>query len=155
MEKMNIRLQRQVNLLIKRYPILESVEQNIIDAYLVMQESYENGGKLLIAGNGGSAADSEHIVGELMKGFKLPRKTNDKYETVILIHTDTTDNMLMEIMQKLSIFDLHVDRFLTIHEKLGIAYEVTIYVKDLTYLQKVVTELEKLSYVSKIERLSR
>ena len=45
-------------------------------------------------------------------------KTNDKYETVILIHTDTTDNMLMEIMQKLSIFDLHVDRFLTIHEKL-------------------------------------
>ena len=82
-------------------------------------------------------------------------KTNDKYETVILIHTDTTDNMLMEIMQKLSIFDLHVDRFLTIHEKLGIAYEVTMYVKDLTYLQKVVTELEKLSYVSKIERLSR
>ena len=63
--------------------------------------------------------------------------------------------MLMEIMQKLSIFDLHVDRFLTIHEKLGIAYEVTMYVKDLTYLQKVVTELEKLSYVSKIERLSR
>ena len=60
MEKMNIRLQRQVDLLIKRYPILESVEQNIIDAYLVMQESYENGGKLLIAGNGGSAADSEH-----------------------------------------------------------------------------------------------
>ena len=54
--------------------------------------------------------------------------------------------MLMEIMQKLSIFDLHVDRFLTIHEKLGIAYEVTMYVKDLTYLQKVVTELEKLSY---------
>ena len=155
MEKMNIRLQRQVDLLIKRYPILESVEQNIIDAYLVMQESYENGGKLLIAGNGGSAADSEHIVGELMKGLKLPRKTNDKYETVILIHTDTTDNMLMEIMQKLSIFDLHVDRFLTIHEKLGIAYEVTMYVKDLTYLQKVVTELEKLSYVSKIERLSR
>lgn len=82
-------------------------------------------------------------------------KTNDKYETVILIHTDTTDNMLMEIMQKLSIFDLHVDRFLTIHEKIGIAYEVTMYVKDLTYLQKVVTELEKLSYVSKIERLSR
>lgn len=39
MEKMNIRLQRQVNLLIKRYPILESVEQNINDAYLVMQES--------------------------------------------------------------------------------------------------------------------
>lgn len=48
MEKMNIRLQRQVNLLIKRYPILESVEQNIIDAYLVMQESYENGENSLL-----------------------------------------------------------------------------------------------------------
>lgn len=38
-----------------------------------VSESYENGGKLLVAGNGGSAADAEHIVGELMKGFKLPR----------------------------------------------------------------------------------
>ena len=38
-----------------------------------MEECYENGGKLLVAGNGGSAADAEHIVGELMKGFKMPR----------------------------------------------------------------------------------
>ena len=38
-----------------------------------MEECYENGGKLLIAGNGGSAADSEHIAGELMKRFKTPR----------------------------------------------------------------------------------
>ena len=43
-----------------------------------MEECYKNGGKLLIAGNGGSAADSEHIVGELMKGFKNPRKLSDK-----------------------------------------------------------------------------
>ena len=35
---------------------------------------YKNGGKLLVCGNGGSAADSEHVVGELMKGFMLPRK---------------------------------------------------------------------------------
>ncbi len=44
-----------------------------------MEASYEKGGKLLVAGNGGSAADAEHIVGELMKGFKLPRKTSDDF----------------------------------------------------------------------------
>ena len=38
-----------------------------------MEHAYERDGKLLVAGNGGSAADSEHIVGELMKRFKLPR----------------------------------------------------------------------------------
>lgn len=65
------KLQKHVDLLMERYPVLKSCEKEIIDAYFVMQVSYENGGKLLVAGNGGSAADSEHIVGELMKGFKL------------------------------------------------------------------------------------
>ncbi len=73
------KLQKHVDLLIERYPILENVEQDIIDAYLIMQESYENGGKLLIAGNGGSAADSEHIAGELMKRFKTPRPVSAEY----------------------------------------------------------------------------
>ena len=73
------KLQKHVDLLIERYPILENVEQDIIDAYLIMQESYENGRKLLIAGNGGSAADSEHIAGELMKRFKTPRPVSAEY----------------------------------------------------------------------------
>ncbi|MBS6878040.1 MAG: SIS domain-containing protein [Ruminococcus sp.] len=63
----------------ERYPKLKSVEQDIIDAYLIMEQSYENDGKLLIAGNGGSAADSEHIAGELMKRFKTPRPVSEKY----------------------------------------------------------------------------
>lgn len=42
-------------------------------AFALLQESYRTGGKVLICGNGGSAADSEHIVGELMKGYLLPR----------------------------------------------------------------------------------
>ncbi len=62
-----------INELIERYPDLESVKQEIIYGYLLMEESYKNGGKLLIAGNGGSAADSEHIAGELMKRFQVPR----------------------------------------------------------------------------------
>ena len=45
----------------------------------MLQEAYEKDGKLLIAGNGGSAADSEHIVGELMKRFKLPRPITTEF----------------------------------------------------------------------------
>ncbi len=73
------KLQKHIDLLMERYPKLKSVEQDIIDAYLIMEQSYENDGKLLIAGNGGSAADSEHIAGELMKRFKTPRPVSEKY----------------------------------------------------------------------------
>jgi len=55
--------------LITRYPLLESVAGSIELAYKIIFESFRKGGKLLIAGNGGSASDAEHIVGELMKGF--------------------------------------------------------------------------------------
>lgn len=71
--------QKQLNLLLLRYPELSSAEQDIIDSYLALKVAFENGGKLLVAGNGGSAADSEHIVGELMKGFVLPRKVEDAF----------------------------------------------------------------------------
>ena len=67
------RIEKHIDLLMLRYPILVSVRQEIINAYFVMEECYVHDGKLLIAGNGGSAADSEHIAGELMKGFKIPR----------------------------------------------------------------------------------
>jgi len=67
------KLKKHIDLLIERYPTLRSIKNDIIDAYLVMEETYRNNGKLLIAGNGGSAADSEHIAGELMKRFKTPR----------------------------------------------------------------------------------
>ena len=43
-------------------------------AYQILEEAYSAGRKLLVAGNGGSASDSEHIVGELMKEFKMKRK---------------------------------------------------------------------------------
>lgn len=60
--------------LIKRYPILEPIENDILNAVKSLQECYISEGKLLVCGNGGSAADSEHIVGELMKSFRTPRK---------------------------------------------------------------------------------
>ncbi|MBR4059733.1 MAG: SIS domain-containing protein [Lachnospiraceae bacterium] len=73
------RLQIHIDLLIKRYPALEGIKQDIIDGYLIMEECYQNGGKLLVAGNGGSAADSEHIAGELMKRFKTPRPVSKEF----------------------------------------------------------------------------
>ncbi|MBR4286286.1 MAG: SIS domain-containing protein [Clostridia bacterium] len=60
--------------LIARYPDLECVKGDIEKTYLILEETYKNKGKVLVCGNGGSAADCEHIVGELMKGFLLPRK---------------------------------------------------------------------------------
>ena len=61
MRTLEVRLEKHIDLLMNRYPVLEPVKQEIIDAYLVMEECYEHDGKMLIAGNGGSAADSAEI----------------------------------------------------------------------------------------------
>lgn len=80
------RLKIHINLLIKRYPILAECREDLIKAYLIMEECFEHDGKLLIAGNGGSAADCEHIAGELMKRFKAPRPiTPEMAEKLIAI----------------------------------------------------------------------
>ena len=79
MRTLEPRLEKHIELLISRYPALGEVKQDIIDAYLIMEECYEHDGKLLIAGNGGSAADSEHIAGELMKRFKTPRPVTAEF----------------------------------------------------------------------------
>ena len=63
--------------LISRYPALEACREDIEKALCLMVETYKKGGKILVCGNGGSAADSEHIVGELMKGFVLKREVDD------------------------------------------------------------------------------
>lgn len=73
------KIQKHIDLLIERYPNLEVCKDDIEKAYLVLEECYENDGKLLIAGNGGSAADSEHIAGELMKRFKTPRPITPEF----------------------------------------------------------------------------
>ena len=79
MKILDKRLERHVDFLISRYPILNEIRHSIIDAYLCMEECYERDGKLLIAGNGGSAADSEHIAGELMKRFRTTRPVNNSF----------------------------------------------------------------------------
>lgn len=64
--------------LLERYPALKCCKDDIAAALELMINTYKNGGKVLVCGNGGSAADSEHIVGELMKGFLLKRPVTDE-----------------------------------------------------------------------------
>ena len=65
--------QMYLSKLLQRYPALEVCEAEIQAAYDLLRDCFTGGGKLLVCGNGGSAADAEHIVGELMKGFLLKR----------------------------------------------------------------------------------
>jgi len=60
--------------LIERYPKLESAKNDISAAFAIIVKAYADGRKLLIAGNGGSASDAEHIAGELMKTFAKKRE---------------------------------------------------------------------------------
>ena len=74
---MHIGAERVLNDLIERYPKLEAVKAEIAAAYEALKTCYDNGGKLMVAGNGGSYADAEHIAGELMKGFYKKRPLAD------------------------------------------------------------------------------
>ena len=67
-------MEEHLNNLIDRYPKLIICKDEIWQTYKILEEAYSLGRKLLVSGNGGSASDSEHIVGELMKEFKLKRK---------------------------------------------------------------------------------
>ena len=71
---------KAVDDLIGRYPALSVCKDDLVAAVEAICESYRAGHKLIACGNGGSASDAEHIVGELMKGFLLPRKLDKKLE---------------------------------------------------------------------------
>ncbi len=64
--------------LYERYPELEECACEIEKAIAIMVHTFKDGNKILVCGNGGSACDAEHMVGELMKSFKLPRKVTDE-----------------------------------------------------------------------------
>lgn len=71
---MEERISKHIDMLIERYPSLSVCKEEITLTYQTLEEAYRDGRKMLVCGNGGSASDSEHIVGELMKEFKLKRK---------------------------------------------------------------------------------
>mgnify|MGYP004527725535 FL=1 len=85
--------------LCKRYPCLKIVENEIVAAYLMLEEAYKKEGKLLIAGNGGSASDAEHIVGELMKGFKLSRRPDAEFTDKLIKENEEFGIVLAKNLQ--------------------------------------------------------
>lgn len=81
-----------VDYLIERYPALEVCREDMKNAVIMLCEMYRKGGKLLVCGNGGSASDSEHIVGELMKGFVKKRPIDDEmYNKMKAVCPDEAD----------------------------------------------------------------
>jgi D-sedoheptulose 7-phosphate isomerase len=117
MRTLESRLEKHIGLLISRYSALGAVRKEIVDAYLIMEECYEHDGKLLIAGNGGSAADSEHIAGELMKRFKTPRPVTPEFAKKLkAIDPVRGDNLAKNLEQGLMAIPL------VAHEALTTAY---------------------------------
>ena len=89
-------INKHIDNLIDRYPKLIVCRNSIQEAYNTLKQAYTDGRKLLVCGNGGSASDSEHIVGELMKEFKLKREVfKDQAEAL-----RTIDPELGEILAK-------------------------------------------------------
>ena len=111
------RLEKHIDLLIERYPVLEVCKEDIISGYELLEDCYAKGGKLLIAGNGGSAADAEHIAGELMKRFKTPRPIpNELKEKLVKIDPVRGEDLSKNLERPLMAIPL------VAHEALTTAY---------------------------------
>lgn len=95
-----------IKILVQRYPELEACRESIEQAVHRMILSYQNGGKLLVCGNGGSCADSSHIVGELMKAFVLPRRLTQVQREKLKAAGDTDECMGHLLQQGLPAIDL-------------------------------------------------
>lgn len=78
---------------------LQTCLQDIQGAFQILESSFRKGGKLLVCGNGGSAADSEHIVGELMKGFRLPRALPEAFRRNLIAAFPEDGNYLAGHLQ--------------------------------------------------------
>ena len=91
-----------VDTLIARYPALAVCAADVRAAVEALVDSWRAGGKLIVCGNGGSASDAEHIVGELMKGFLLPRRLGEDLLEKLHAVCDATDPKTVDyLMQNL------------------------------------------------------
>lgn len=88
-----------ITALIDRYPELDTCIPDLSDAFTLLKCCFQSGGKLLVCGNGGSAADSEHIVGELMKGFQRRRPLPEQARQQLLAAFPQEGEVLAESLQ--------------------------------------------------------
>ena len=99
---------KYIDELCERRKSLEPIKYDIVRAFEMIRDSFKSGNKLLICGNGGSAADSSHITGELMKGFKKKRTIDEKFEKQLLKsieeyldkNSDFSSNVKLDEMKK-------------------------------------------------------
>lgn len=90
-----------------RYPVLSVCKNDIEKAAEALIESFENGGKLLVAGNGGSCADSDHISGELLKSFvKKRRPSVELLDSIRKINPETGDYLADKLQGSLPVIAL-------------------------------------------------
>ena len=91
-------MNEHIELVCTRYPALACVRDDLYRAFDLLCGCFDAGGKLLLCGNGGSAADCAHIVGELMKGFLLPRALTD-VERALFAGSDTQTSAVADRLQ--------------------------------------------------------
>lgn len=89
----------RIEQLISTYPELDACARDIQNAFEILRTCYREGGKVLTCGNGGSAADAEHIVGELMKGYLLRRSIPEKTRTKLLATSPQNGDYLADHLQ--------------------------------------------------------
>lgn len=94
------RIFKHLDVLVSRYPNLDTVKSSIKEAYLILEECYTQDKKLLVAGNGGSAADSEHIAGELMKRFRIKRPVSDEFKQRLIEIDSSRGEKLAENLER-------------------------------------------------------
>lgn len=117
MKSLSKGLEKHINTLLARYPVLNEIKQNILAAYFIMEEAYNRDKKLLLAGNGGSAADAEHIAGELMKSFHIPRPVTDEFANRLKsVNPELGSELVQNLERCLTAISL------TTHEALTTAY---------------------------------
>lgn len=88
--------------LMERYPVLQVCREEIQKAVDLWCKAYENGGKLLLCGNGGSCADAQHIAGELMKGFLKKRSlTGEQKASMQRNYPELDESVLNKLQQAL------------------------------------------------------
>lgn len=96
---MKIKSYEYFNRLFVDIPAISICRSSIEQAFEILKACYNKGGKLLVCGNGGSAADSEHIVGELMKGFLLKRQIKEEHKEVLINNFGEEGRYIAERLQ--------------------------------------------------------
>jgi len=100
-------MEQELETLVNKYPELDSCVNEVKQAAGLLISCYEQNGKLLLCGNGGSAADCDHIVGELMKGFELQRPVDDEFrEKLSEGHPEDGDYLANNLQQALPAISL-------------------------------------------------